>query len=95
MKGKGPEGPQFEFRHAIERQRLAPSVEGAIFRIVQEAVTNAERHSQSTRIRIVGPRCDIRKARIQMHRLNTGKFGLDSENEFGSLNISTSGPKLS
>ena len=36
----------------MERQRLAPSVEGAIFRIVQEALTNAERHSQTRRIRI-------------------------------------------
>ncbi|PQO34666.1 PAS domain-containing protein [Bremerella cremea] len=36
-----------EFRHHLEFTRLAPSLEMAIYRTVQEAVNNARRHSQS------------------------------------------------
>lgn len=36
-----------DFRHSIEPERLAPSLEMAIYRTVQEAVNNARRHSQA------------------------------------------------
>ncbi|MEN6406366.1 MAG: PAS domain-containing sensor histidine kinase, partial [Thermoguttaceae bacterium] len=45
------EGPEIEFVHD-DIGRLATPLEGAIFRIVQEAVTNAQRHSHSPRVRI-------------------------------------------
>ncbi|MBN2474691.1 MAG: PAS domain S-box protein [Pirellulales bacterium] len=47
-----PNGPQIEFRHDVRFQRLAPPLETAIFRIVQEGLANARRHSRSDRIRI-------------------------------------------
>lgn len=36
-----------DFQHAIELDRLAPSIEMAIYRTVQEAINNARRHSQA------------------------------------------------
>jgi PAS domain S-box-containing protein len=36
-----------EFEHDTQFDRLAPLAEGAIYRIVQESLTNIERHSQS------------------------------------------------
>ena len=41
------EGPDIEFIHGVQFDRLASPLEMAIFRIVQEAVTNVCRHSQS------------------------------------------------
>ena len=44
--------PAIEFSHRIAFDRQPPSLENAIFRIVQESLNNARRHSQSERIRI-------------------------------------------
>jgi PAS domain S-box-containing protein len=41
-----------EFQPNVSFQRLAPPLESAIFRIVQESLQNACRHSQSDRVRI-------------------------------------------
>jgi len=46
-------GPAIEFRHGERFSRLAPPMESAIYRIVQEALTNIVRHSKSPRARIV------------------------------------------
>ena len=46
-------GPEITFEHAAGLERLAPELESAIFRIVQESLTNAQKHSRSPRIRIV------------------------------------------
>lgn len=43
---------EIEFTHPASFQRLLPQLESAIFRIVQEALTNARRHSRSERIAI-------------------------------------------
>jgi PAS domain S-box-containing protein len=43
---------EVQFIHDVQFQRLASPLESAIFRIVQESLTNARRHSQSAKIRI-------------------------------------------
>jgi PAS domain S-box-containing protein len=40
------------FTHDVKFERLAPPLETAVFRIVQECLTNARRHSQSEKIRV-------------------------------------------
>ena len=42
--------PEIDFVHHLDRERLAPSLENVIFRIVQESLTNARRYSQSDRL---------------------------------------------
>jgi two-component system, NarL family, sensor histidine kinase DegS len=49
---EGHVGPRIEFVHDISFQRLAPPLEAAIFRIVQESLRNACRHSGSDRVRV-------------------------------------------
>ena len=46
------EGPEVVFVRNVEFGRLEPLLENAIFRIVQEGVTNACRYSQSSKVRI-------------------------------------------
>ena len=48
----GDENLRIEFHHDIRFDRVSPLLEGALFRIVQEAVTNIKRHSQAKRARI-------------------------------------------
>ena len=45
-------GPSIELAVQAQFDRLEPLVEGAIYRIVQEAVTNVRRHSKSDRAKI-------------------------------------------
>jgi len=44
------EGPKIEFHHDVSFDRLAAPLETAVFRVIQAALTNACRHSQSPRI---------------------------------------------
>ncbi len=44
--------PKVEFVHDLEPQRFAPPLESAVFRIVQESLTNACRHSRSEKVRV-------------------------------------------
>lgn len=46
------DGPKIEFTHDVAFDRLAPPLETAIFRIVQESLHNACRHSRSARIHV-------------------------------------------
>ena len=41
---------EIEFVHHLDCERLAPSLENVIYRIVQESLTNARRYSQSERV---------------------------------------------
>ena len=45
-------GPQIDFHQDVAFARLAPPLESAIFRIIQESLQNACRHSQSPRVRV-------------------------------------------
>ncbi len=45
-------GPQIEFSHDVRFDRLAPPLEIAVFRIAQESLTNACRHSRSEKVRV-------------------------------------------
>ncbi len=45
-------GPKIEFRSDVEFDRLAPILENAIYRIVQEGLTNACRYSKSERVQV-------------------------------------------
>jgi signal transduction histidine kinase len=46
------QGPQIEFRSLIKFSRLIPLLENAIYRIIQEGMTNACKYGQSDRVRI-------------------------------------------
>jgi signal transduction histidine kinase len=43
---------EIEFVHDVSFERLAAPLEGSIYRVVQECLTNALRHSRSRRIRV-------------------------------------------
>jgi PAS domain S-box-containing protein len=45
-------GIEIAFAHQVHFKRLAPLLEGAIYRIVQEALTNVTRHSQADEARV-------------------------------------------
>jgi PAS domain S-box-containing protein len=45
-------GPEIEYRSRVVFDRLAPTVENAIYRIVQESLANACRHSKSEKVRV-------------------------------------------
>jgi PAS domain S-box-containing protein len=49
---EGKPGPEIEFYSEVEFDRLQPIEENCIYRIVQEGVTNAQKHSQSARVRV-------------------------------------------
>jgi PAS domain S-box-containing protein len=77
-------GPEIEFSHPAEFERLAPPLESAAFRIVQECLTNACRYSQSPKVLV---ELQTAHERVQIHvqdwgigfdpaRIGTGHFGL-------------------
>ena len=45
-----PAAPEIEYRHAVQFERLNPTLENSLFRIAQESLTNACRHSQSEKV---------------------------------------------
>jgi len=47
-----PGGPSIQWDVQVPSDRLEPLLEGAIYRIVQESLTNLRRHSRSDRARI-------------------------------------------
>ena len=46
-------GPRIEYLSKVEFNRLAPIMENAVYRIAQEALANACRHSRSKKIKVV------------------------------------------
>lgn len=53
-------GPRIEFVHNVAFERLAPPLESALFRITQESLQNACRHSRSDRVRVEMTQVDSR-----------------------------------
>ena len=47
-----PNAPEITYRCEVEFRRLAPIIENAIFRVAQEAITNAFLHSKSELVRV-------------------------------------------
>ncbi len=45
-------GPKIEYQSRVEFERLTPILENAAYRIAQEALTNACKHSQSKKVRV-------------------------------------------
>ena len=80
-------GPEIEFRSKVNFDRLVPILENAIYRIVQEGLTNACQHSQSMQVRISLLQ---RKDRVRIDIRDWG-IGFDTktahENRFGLTGI--------
>ena len=76
-------GPKVEFQSKVKFNRLVPVLENAIYRIVQEGLTNACKHSQSQRVQI---RLLQRNDRLQIQIRDWG-IGFDPkarcDNRFG------------
>ena len=78
------DGPEIEFVNHLEPQRFASPLESAVFRIVQESLTNACRHSQSKKVRVeLGLAGDRLRIDVQdwgigfdPDQVNGGHFGL-------------------
>ncbi len=48
----GPDGPSIEFQSDVGCKRLPEALENAVYRIAQQALTNACRHSRTKRIKV-------------------------------------------
>jgi len=85
--------PEISFVHHLNRERLAPSLENVIFRIVQECLTNARRYSQSDRLLIrLTQRDDNIRIEVQdwgigfnPREVGDGHFGLEGIQERARL----------
>ena len=87
------EKPEIGFVHHLDRERLAPSLENVIFRIVQESLTNARRYSQSERVLVrLTQREDYIRIQVQdwgigfnPREVGDGHFGLEGIQERARL----------
>ena len=87
------EKPEIYFVHHFDRERLTPSLENVIFRIVQESLTNARRYSQSDRLLIrLTQRHDYIRIEVQdwgigfnPRTVGDGHFGLEGIQERARL----------
>ena len=73
----------FEVRLAIEHLELSPETAGDLFRIAQEAVVNAGRHAEATRVEISLRSIDGDK--VELRVADNGQ-GFDGMNGFNGLN---------
>lgn len=84
---RAAKGPTIEFRSKVEFDRLAPIVENAIYRIVQEGLANACQHSESKRVRVELVQHDD-WLRIKIQDWGIGFAPADvAENRFGLAGI--------
>ena len=78
------EKPEIDFVHHLDCERLAPSLEYVVFRIVQESLTNARRYSRSERVLVrLSQRDDDIRIEVQdwgigfnPRKVGDGHFGL-------------------
>jgi signal transduction histidine kinase len=68
---EGRHGLEMEFTHDRIGQRLAPELETAVYRIVQEAVTNVVAHARATRCR-VAIACFAERVRVTIEDNGSG-----------------------
>lgn len=88
-----PDIPDVQFEHRTKFDRLAPPLESAIFRIVQEALSNIQAHSGSRRAKVelmeLGQhlRLVVRDwgKGFEMANVSKGRFGLQSIQQRGRL----------
>jgi signal transduction histidine kinase len=93
VQGNAQEKPQIEFVHHLDRERMAPSLENVIFRIVQESLANARRYSQSEQVLIrLFQRDDSIRIEVQdwgigfnLKGVGEGHFGLEGIQERARL----------
>jgi two-component system, LuxR family, response regulator FixJ len=86
-------GPAIEFLVNLSLPRFAPPLENAIYRVVQESLTNAVRHSQSAKVRVElvehdgHIRVDIRDWGIGFNpaELDSGRIGLQGIQQWAHL----------
>lgn len=80
-------GPEIEFSHRIGAARLAPPLEIAVFRIVQESLNNACQHSRTEKIRVELAQVDD-QLRIEVQDWGIGfDPATVAENRFGLQGI--------
>lgn len=90
---RNQENPEIYFVHHFDRERLTPSLENVIFRIVQESLTNARRYSQSDRLLVrLTQRDDYIRIEVQdwgigfnPKTVGDGHFGLEGIQERAKL----------
>jgi two-component system NarL family sensor kinase len=78
-----------EFVQQVQFQRLAPTFERTVYRVVQEALANARRHSKSGKVRVAlyqeGRDLQIRVEDwgigFDLHAIGDGHYGLESIRE--------------
>ncbi|MCH8117011.1 MAG: PAS domain-containing protein, partial [Proteobacteria bacterium] len=84
--------PAISFSHHVQFDRLDPLMEGAMFRIVQEALTNAQRHSQAEHVAVALTQVDD-QVRLEIRddgigfdpsRVSKDRFGLDGIRKRGA-----------
>lgn len=86
-------GPAIRFLHNVAFQRLDPRLENAIYRIVQECLTNACKHSRSEEIRVeLTQRADLLTIDVRdwgvgfdPQAIAAGSFGLEGVRERARL----------
>ena len=91
--GRRKKGPKIEFQAKVEFERLTPILENAIYRIVQEALANACRHSQAKKVHVElfqdgdQLRIEVRDRGVGFRPEDVGKsrFGLEGIRERARL----------
>ena len=82
-----PKGPKIDYHSRVDFDRLAATLENAVYRIVQEGLTNACQHSKSEKVRVSLVQ---RGDRVQIEIRDWG-IGFDirsvQENRFGLVGI--------
>ncbi len=88
VNGEQADGPSIHFTSKVEFDRLEPLLEATIYRIVQEAISNAKRHSGSDRVEVRLTQADDR-LHVEIQDWGVG-FNPRSvpENRFGLQGIS-------